>query len=122
MRLRGMSIRTSAHNHNVRMCGSEWGKAMTKKNARRGWGSEIKSPSEQGKQIKCLTAHDGWVWMPTFDSLPAAVRNRLSESRFNMCAACMQIEARKRSGKPSVKIYIETIEAIEKEMESTGEK
>ena len=118
-----MSIRTSAHNDNecadVRI---GMGKAMAKKNAKRGWGSAIRAHSEQGRQIKCLIANEGWKWMHTYDRLPAVVRQRLSESRFNICAACMQIEARKRSGKLSGKIYIETIEAIEKEMESTSGK
>jgi hypothetical protein len=87
------------------------------------WTSDIKSRSEKGKQIKCLTAHDGWMWMPTFDRLPAIVRKRLSESRFNICAECMAIEAeeiaRKRRMKPSVAICLETIGRIEREMEST---
>jgi hypothetical protein len=81
-----------------------------------GWASEIQSRSEQGRQIKCLTAHDGWRWMPTFDNLPPIVRQRLARSPFNICAECMAIAARQRSAKPSIKIYVETIEAIEREM------
>jgi hypothetical protein len=90
-----------------------------------GWGSGNKSRNEQGKQIKCLIAAEGWKWMPTFDRSSPAVRQRLSESRFNMCAACTAGEAhrvaRERGVKLTDKIYIETIEAIEHEMEWADE-
>jgi hypothetical protein len=52
-----------------------------------------------------------------FDQLPAAVRHRLTMSRFNICPACMDEEAHRRAAVPSVKIYIEIIEAIEREIE-----
>jgi hypothetical protein len=78
---------------------------------------------KKASKSKCLTAHDGWVWMPTFDRLPAIIRKRLSESRFNICAACMAIEAeeiaRERRVKPSAANYLETINWIEREMKST---
>jgi hypothetical protein len=65
-----------------------------------GWAAEIKSRREQGRQIKSLTAHDGWRWMPTFDNLPPVVRRRLARSPFNLCAECMAIAARQRSASP----------------------
>jgi hypothetical protein len=91
------------------------------------WGLANRARDEQGQQVKCLNTNPGWRWMRSyFDRLPAVVRQRLSDSRFNICAACMTIEAMRiaseRGVRLSVKIYIETIEAIEKEMESSSEK
>ena len=76
---------------------------------------------EQGKQVKCLTADEGHIWMPSYDRLPPAVRQRLSQSRFNICPACADIAARKLAGerktKLSLTIYFQTIAAIEREIE-----
>jgi hypothetical protein len=48
---------------------------------------------------------------------PPVVRRRLAESPFNLCAACMDIEAhrvaRKTGRKLTLRIYFDTIEAIE---------
>jgi hypothetical protein len=40
-------------------------------------------------QVYCLTADDGRVWIHVFDTLPVAVRRRLRNSPFNLCAACL---------------------------------
>jgi hypothetical protein len=83
-----------------------------------GWTADTTGSGEKSHQIKCLIASEGWQWMRSyFDRLPVAVRQRLTVSRFNICPACMDEEAHRRAAVPSVKIYIETIEAIEREMD-----
>ena len=76
---------------------------------------------EKGLQVKCLTADEGHVWMPSYDQLPPAVRQRLSSSRHNICPACLEIAARnlarERKVKLSIGIYFMTIAAIEREIE-----
>lgn len=57
----------------------------------------------EGRQVKCLTADEGHVWMPAFDRLPAAVRRRLAASRFNICPACMDIEVHAAASRPTIK-------------------
>jgi hypothetical protein len=60
---------------------------------RRGWiptlGERLTDPD--ARQVKCLTADAGHVWMPDYDELPPVVRRRLANSPFNICAACMVI-------------------------------
>ena len=68
-------------------------------------------------QVPDMTASDGWEYMPDFDSLPPVVRRRLAESRHNICAACMEIEAHKITRSPTARIFIEVIEAIERELD-----
>jgi hypothetical protein len=63
---------------------------MTRKD---GWTAGMTGRDEQGRQVKCLTADAGHIWMPDYDRLPSVVRRRLAESRHNICAACMAIEA-----------------------------
>jgi hypothetical protein len=93
----------------------------------RQWHAENKSQDDQGKQIKCMNANPGYTFMHSqFDRFPEAVRKRLSEARFNMCSACLKLEAERIAhkhglGRPTVEIYIETIEAIEHEMEWADE-
>jgi hypothetical protein len=41
-------------------------------------------------QVYCLTADAGHVWIHTYDTLPVAVRRRLRNSPFNVCAACLE--------------------------------
>lgn len=89
---------------------------MTQKR-KRGWTADMKGCNEQGEQVKCLISDEGWRWMSWFDPLPAVVRQRLSKSRHNICAACMAIEARKIARKPTAKIFIEVIEAIERKLD-----
>ena len=91
---------------------------------RSGWkpGMEMRS-SLDGRQVKCLIASEGHVWMKRyFDRLPPAVRRRLAESDFNICPACMDEEARRvamASGlrKPTIDIYFDVIEAIEDQLQ-----
>jgi hypothetical protein len=72
----------------------------------------------EGRQVKCLLASEGHLWMKDyFDRLPAAVRRRLAESNFNICPACMSEEAcRTARGRPTVSTYIALIETIEKKL------
>ena len=81
-------------------------------------GMERRADSEDGWQVKCLTADAGHVWMDWFDDLPAPVRRRLATSRHNICAACLTIEARRRAKRrrwrePTIEIYFKSIVAIE---------
>jgi hypothetical protein len=77
--------------------------------------------SLEGRQVKCLTADEGHVWMPSYDRLPPAVRRRLAQSPFNICAACMAIEARRAASKPTVEVYFAVIEAIERRLQPKEE-
>jgi hypothetical protein len=44
--------------------------------------------SLEGRQLKCLIASEGHLWMRGyFDRLPPIVRRRLAESDFNICTA-----------------------------------
>jgi hypothetical protein len=55
--------------------------------------------AERGdRQVKCLIASAGHEWMVGyFDRLPSAVRRRLANSRFNICAACLTEEAEREA-------------------------
>jgi len=94
------------------------GDAMTAKPraARPGWtptlGQRLTDPD--ARQVKCLTADAGHVWMPSYDGLPPVVRRRLADSPFNICAACMVIETRRMG--PGVSAFFAAIEAIEKKL------
>ena len=84
---------------------------------RRGWSGSIEQRSDpKGRQVKCLTADEGHVWMPDFDTLPPAVRRRLAESPFNLCAACVDIEAHRVARRPNLNTYVTVIEAIEEKL------
>jgi hypothetical protein len=92
---------------------------------RPGWSPFVEQRSDpKGRQIKCLTADEGHVWIHSYDLLPPAVRHRLATSPFNLCAACIDIEAkrvsrRRRGGRrsePSVGVYFAVIAAIEEEL------
>jgi hypothetical protein len=85
-----------------------------------GWSSDmVRGRTLEGRQVKCLTADEGHVWMYRFDSLPRAVRRRLAESRFNICPACMAIDARKvaPTARPSIATYFAVIEQIERQLD-----
>jgi hypothetical protein len=48
----------------------------------------------EADQVFCLIASAGHLWMRGFfDCLPLSVRLRLRESAFNICPACLVIEA-----------------------------
>jgi hypothetical protein len=75
-----------------------------------------------GKQVRCLTADEGHVWMHCHDRLPPLVRRRLAESAFNLCPACMDIEAHHVAAarglrRPTVRIYLDVIDAIERQLD-----
>ena len=76
----------------------------------------------QGRQVKCLIASEGHLWMRHyFDRFPPAVRRRLAESDFNICPACMDEETRtaasqRKETKPTVGTYFAAIEAIERKL------
>ena len=77
----------------------------------------------EGRQVKCLIASEGHLWMRGyFDRLPRMVRQRLAESAFNICPACMAEEAQqaafqRNETKPSVATYFAVIEAIERRLD-----
>jgi hypothetical protein len=77
----------------------------------------------EGRQVKCLIASEGHLWMRNyFDRFPSVVRRRLAESAFNICAACMDIDAhqvasKRGKQKPTIAIYFAVIEAIERKLE-----
>ena len=91
------------------------------KATRRGWTPRMEQRADlNGRQIKCLIASEGHLWMRDyFDELPSVVRRRLAESRFNICPACMDLEARMAAPKPSVAVYFAVIESIEKKLGAT---
>jgi hypothetical protein len=84
----------------------------------RGWTPtmERRAADLDGRQVKCLTADAGHMWMPSYDRLPAAVRRRLSDSPFNICAACLAIEAHRLAARPTVAVYFKLIAAIEQKL------
>jgi hypothetical protein len=85
---------------------------------RRGWTPTMEQRADlNGRQVKCLIASEGHLWMRGyFDRLPPVVRRRLAESRFNICPACMDEEAHMAASKPSVAIYCAVIDTIEKKL------
>jgi hypothetical protein len=76
----------------------------------------------EGRQVLCLTADEGHVWMHYFDALPPVVRRRMAQSPFNICPACMDIEARKVAARrrPTVNTYLGVIAAIERLLGEEG--
>jgi hypothetical protein len=76
-----------------------------------------------GRQVKCLIASGGHLWMRDyFDRLPAVVRRRLAESPFNICPACMSEEAEyvaavQRTRRPTITVYLDVIAAIERALD-----
>lgn len=91
------------------------GVTMKRRKERRGWAPDMekRAGDEGGRQVKCLTADAGHVWMPSYDKLPPAVRRRLARSPFNICAACLQVEVGRKAG---VESYFAVIEGIEKKL------
>ena len=82
------------------MFGSE-GMKLAKKPMRKskdisaGWTPTMEQRADlEGRQVKCLIASEGHLWMQAYyDQFPAAVRQRLAASPFNICAACADEEA-----------------------------
>jgi hypothetical protein len=49
-----------------------------------------KSSNGEINQTKCWIATEGHIWMADyFDTLPQRVRQRLRQSPFNLCPACL---------------------------------
>ena len=84
---------------------------------------ERRAAEGKGRQVKCLIASEGHMWMEDyFDHLPAAVRRRLANSHHNICAACMSEDAEEVAQargleRPSVGIYLEVIASIESQLD-----
>jgi len=86
---------------------------------RSGWSSDMERRAgvDEARQVKCLIASEGHEWMTTFfDKLPKPVRKRLTDSPFNICAACLTEEAQKIARAPSITIYFAVIERIERQL------
>jgi hypothetical protein len=79
------------------------------------WSSTLTGRTLEAQQVRCLTADEGHVWMHYFDALPPVVRRRMAQGPFNVCAACLTIEARKVAPRrqPTVATYFAVIAAIE---------
>jgi hypothetical protein len=80
---------------------------------------EQRAAEPEGRQVRCLTLDAGHVWIHYYDALPGAVRKRLRESPFNVCAACLTIEAKKAAAArglraPTIAIYLATLASIER--------
>jgi hypothetical protein len=66
------------------------------------------------EQAFCVNGNEGHRWIEEFyDHLPPRVRRRLTNSEFNICAACMTMETFKRTATPRDADFIVTIERFE---------
>jgi len=89
-----------------------------------GWQPDMerRAGHEDGRQVRCLAATAGHLWMPDFDILHPAIRGRLAGSRHNICANCLTTEvrrvAKKRGLRPTVGLYFAVIDAIERELDN----
>jgi hypothetical protein len=95
---------------------------------RSGWKPDMEQRATDfdARQVKCKTADAGHVWIHYYDRLPSRVRQRLAESPFNICAACLDIEAHAVAAergfrRPTLRIYLSVIEAIERDLRSPNE-
>jgi hypothetical protein len=78
---------------------------------------EQRAGADQARQVKCLIASEGHLWMRGYyDSLPPVVRRRLAKSNFNICPACMVIDARRVASRPTVETFFSVIEEIERKL------
>ena len=94
------------------------GRQVPTRPTRRGWTPTMEQRADlDGRQVKCLIASEGHLWMRSyFDRFPSAVRRRLANSPFNICAACMDIEAHRLAARPTVATYFSVIAAIEQKL------
>jgi hypothetical protein len=90
---------------------------------RAGWkpGMERRAAGEEGRQVKCLIASEGHLWMRGYyDRLPRLVRRRLTESPFNICPACLTEEARRlrlaKRSRSRTQTFFDAINAIERQL------
>jgi hypothetical protein len=77
-------------------------------------------------QVKCYTSDEGHVWIADYDKLPPAVRRRLRESSFNLCAACLEAFVlpevhRRHPSYPRQKALFAAIELMEAEVRRIGD-
>ena len=79
------------------------------------WGSRRMAILD-GRQVRCTTFDEGYVWVHGLDELPAPVRRRLANARFNICPTCVLLETR-NNGTPSLRLYYAVIEAIERTLD-----
>jgi hypothetical protein len=91
---------------------------------RKDWTANMEQRADlEGRQVKCLIASEGHLWMRNyFDRFPSPIRQRLAESAFNICPACMDEEAhttafQRKETKPSIATYFAVIEAIERKLD-----
>jgi hypothetical protein len=85
------------------------------------WSPNMKQrATPEGRQVKCLIADEGHVWIHYYDQLPTAVRQRLATSVHNICPACLAIQveetARCSKTKPTVTSYFRAIAEIERKL------
>jgi hypothetical protein len=69
-----------------------------------------------GRQVRCMTFDEGYVWVHGLDDLPPLVRRRLADARLNICPTCIDIETRK-NGTPNLSLYFAVIDAIERTLD-----
>src|SRR5262245_53092272 len=69
-----------------------------------------------GRQVRCMTFDEGYVWVGEIDNLPPLVRRRLADACFNICPTCVRIETC-NNGTPTLKLYFAVIEAIERTLD-----
>jgi hypothetical protein len=93
-----------------------------RKSPQRSWSPVMaqRASGEDAKQIACLTADAGHMWMRYHDQLPAPIRHRLAASRHNICAACLTIEAERRKRPPSVATFICVLVEIERQLDGNN--
>jgi hypothetical protein len=56
--------------------------------------------------------------MHYYDRLPAPVRRRLAESGYNICAACLTIEAERQEARPSIATFLRVLVEIERQLDA----
>jgi hypothetical protein len=67
---------------------------------------------------RCFIGGDiGWRYMGYVDKMPEAVRKRLANSRYNICAACVTEEMNGRDGVKNEEAWFKVIEYFEKRIE-----
>ena len=75
-----------------------------------GWTPTMEQRADlEGRQVKCLIASEGHLWMRGYF-------DRLADSRFNICPACMDGEARRVASRPTASIYCAAIDLIEQKL------
>src|SRR5215475_14867814 len=79
------------------------------------WGSKRMAVLD-GRQVRCTTFDEGFVWIHRLDSLPPPVRRRLANSCFNICPTCVDVDTR-INGTPSLRLYFAVIDAIERTLD-----